>query len=66
MQIDEAVAKAQETGFDSQKFIIVVCGKKTNAKFIDAYFGFFEIEGQDGFAMARILRDIPHNIKFVD
>ena len=66
MKIDEAVRRAQDSGFDKQKFVLKCGTKEMNCKFLDAYFGFFEVEGENGFITADSIRDIPHEIRFVD
>lgn len=66
MKIDEAIARCQNDNFDKQKFLLIVPSGVKNCKMLDAYFGFFEIEGSKGFLTAESIRDIPHDIHFIE
>ena len=49
MDIVECQAKAKEKGFDTATFTLVGPGGKLKCRWIDAYFGSFIVDGQDGF-----------------
>lgn len=53
MTLHQCQELAKDVGFDSSTFKL--CGPKgsKNAKWLDAYFGFFQLEGNDGFMSAR-------------
>lgn len=58
MSILQCQELAKEMGFDKATFDF--CGPKgcLKAKWLDAYFGFFQIDGRDGFIMVN---DIAFN-----
>jgi hypothetical protein len=49
MTIHQCQELAKKVGFDKTEFML--CGPKgrVKAKWLDAYFGFFQVEGSDGF-----------------
>ena len=52
MTIDQCELRAQKEGFDTATFDL--CGPlgKKSCKWLDAYFGFFQVEGSEGFIRA--------------
>jgi len=59
MSILQCQEVAQAIGFDSITFDIVGPKGRLKAKWLDAYFGFFQIEGEDGFNTVDQLQFIP-------
>ena len=59
MNILQCKEMAKDIGFDSTTFDL--CGPigRKKAKWLDAYFGIFEIEGVDGFLMASQFQYSP-------
>lgn len=51
MSLVECEDRAKDEGWDSATFEIVGPGGRTKAKWLDAYMGCFQVEGQDGFLM---------------
>lgn len=49
MSLQECQKKAAEIGFNSATFDIVGRGWKQKAKWLDAHFGYFTVDGMDGF-----------------
>jgi hypothetical protein len=48
MNLYQCERYAQENGFDSVKFVAHFPTGNRECKWLDAYFGFFEIEGMNG------------------
>lgn len=44
---------AKDIGFDKTTFDLVGPNGRLKCKWLDAYFGFFQIEGEEGFVMAN-------------
>lgn len=60
MDIFACQRKAQRDGaFDSATFTLNGSSGSLKCKWLDAYFGMFQIEGQDGFVMVSALEDLP-------
>lgn len=59
MNILQCQEAAKELGFDRATFDL--CGPKgrVKAKWLDAYFGFFQIDGSEGFIMASQFQFAP-------
>jgi len=51
MSILECKARAQDEGYETATFDIVGAGGCLKAKWLDAYMGLFQIEGEKGFRM---------------
>ena len=49
LNINQCQELAKEFGYDSATFELVGPKGRLKTKWLDAYFGFFQIEGQDGF-----------------
>lgn len=49
MNISQCQAYAKSVGFDSVEFKLVGPTGELKCKWLDAHFGFFEIEGKEGF-----------------
>ncbi len=67
MNIYQCERLAKERGFDSMKFTAFFPAGPKVCTWLDAYFGIFQIDGTDGFVMAREvderfpdLQCIPH------
>ena len=59
LSIQQCQSMAQDVGFDSATFDL--CGPKgrLKAKWLDAYFGMFQIEGNENFVMAKQFEFAP-------
>lgn len=53
MSLQECEDLAKNVGFDSSSFDLVGPGGRMKAKWLDAYFGFFTVEGQQGFMRVK-------------
>lgn len=53
MNLYQCKKYAKDNGFDSVEFIAKFPTGDRKCKWLDAYFGMFEIEGLDGFVMAN-------------
>lgn len=53
MNLYQCEKYAKDNGFDSLEFIAKFPTGDRKCKWLDAYFGMFEIEGIDGFVMAN-------------
>lgn len=49
MNIYQCQRKAKDVGFDSAKFVAMFPAGPKECKWLDAYFGFFQVEGIEGF-----------------
>lgn len=60
MDIFECERKAQDCGYNSATFDLVnkETGARIAAKWLDAYFGLLQLEGQDGFIRAKDVAEI--------
>lgn len=54
----EAQDDAQDRGFNSLEFTAYFPIGAKKCKWLDAYFGLFQVEGVDGFVMVREMRKI--------
>lgn len=63
MTIHEMQKYAENNGFDTLKFKITFSysGKEINCQWLDAYFGFFKVEGQEGFMTVAQLEDFENS-----
>ena len=62
MQLRKLQKYAQNHGFNTLKFkIISPNGNELNCQWLDAYFGFFTIEGQEGFLTVEQYEKIRKN-----
>jgi len=62
MTIDEICEYAKDNGFDSLEFeFINLKGEKVKCKWLDAYFGMFEIEGSEGFITVKQWKQFATN-----
>lgn len=59
MDIYRCEALAKRDGFDSATFDLVGPGGRMKCKWLDAYFGFFRVTGEDGFMSVN---DVPSNL----
>jgi hypothetical protein len=63
MNLYQAQRHAEDNGYDSEKFIAFFPAGTKVCKWIDAYFGMFNIEGTgDGFVMVRDVDDMCPNL----
>lgn len=53
MTIHQCQELAKDIGFDKATFDLCGPKGKLKAKWLDAYFGMFQIEGSDGFVMVK-------------
>jgi hypothetical protein len=59
MKIDECCEYAKENGFDSVIFTFKnITGETVSCRWLDAYFGLFEINGSDGFISVKKWKEI--------
>ena len=57
MDIYRCQAKAKDIGFDSATFDLVGPSGRLKCKWLDAYFGMFEVEGEEGFITVNQIAD---------
>ena len=63
MKIDELCEYAKQNGFDNLKFeFINLSGETKQCQWLDAYFGFFKIEGNDGFITVNQWKEITGDV----
>ena len=63
MKIDELCEYAKYNGFDSLEFEFTnIQGVIKKCKWLDAYFGFFLIEGNDGFITTKQWKEITGDV----
>lgn len=63
MKIDELCAYAQKNGFDSVKFKFTnLLGEEKKCYWLDAYLGFFAIEGNEGFITVNQWKEVTKDI----
>lgn len=60
MSLVECEDRAKDEGFDTATFDIVGANGTMKAKWLDAYMGMFQIEGQKGFLMTN---DAKHHFR---
>jgi hypothetical protein len=60
MNILQCQKLAEDVGYNSTTFDLCGPTEKLKAKWLDAYFGFFEIEGQEGFLMVSQFQFSPN------
>ena len=53
MNLYQCQKHAESNGFDSLEFIAHFPAGAKKCKWLDAYFGMFEVEGMDGFVMTK-------------
>lgn len=53
MTIHQCQELAKKAGYDKTEFLLCGPKGKMKAKWLDAYFGMFQIEGSDGFVMVQ-------------
>lgn len=63
MKIDELCEYAKDNGFDSLEFEFTnLSGEVKKCKWLDAYFGFFLIEGNDGFITTKQWKEVTGDV----
>jgi hypothetical protein len=59
MSVLQCQQAAKDIGFDKATFTLVGPRGELKAKWLDAYMGLFEIEGQEGFLMVKEFQFMP-------
>lgn len=63
MNIYQCQEYAEKNGFDSVKFSANFPSGTKDCKWLDAYFGMFEVEGMDGFVMTNDIDQMFPDLK---
>lgn len=59
MEIETCRRKAEREGFDKATFDLVGPSGRMSCKWLDAYFGFFTVEGVEGACLSRDFEGMP-------